>query len=117
MTLPDLPEDAATNCANFVTQGVDGAWKTPSEMTLETMLEFVTVHGADNLKITIDGVERSYQFKEGEFGPEVVDLPPGSRVHNATNSAQMGTGGSGLTDRDLRKLSRYIAEEVSRNSR
>ena len=53
----------------------------------------------------------------GEFGPEVVDLPPGSRVHNATNSAQMGTGGSGLTDRDLRKLSRYIAEEVSRNSR
>ncbi len=53
----------------------------------------------------------------GEFGPEVVDLPPGSRVHNATNSAQMGTGGSGFTDRDLRKLSRYIAEEVARTSR
>jgi hypothetical protein len=53
----------------------------------------------------------------GEMGPEVVDLPPGSRVHNATNSAQMGTGGSGLTDRDLRKLSRYIAEEVSRTNR
>ena len=28
----------------------------------------------------------------GEFGPEVVDLPPGSRVHNATNSAGMGSG-------------------------
>ena len=27
----------------------------------------------------------------GEFGPEVVDLPPGSRVHNATNSAGMGS--------------------------
>ena len=53
----------------------------------------------------------------GEMGPEVVDLPPGSRVHNATNSAQMGTGGGGFTDRDLRKLSRYIAEEVSRTNR
>ena len=27
----------------------------------------------------------------GEMGPEVVDLPPGSRVHNATNSAGMGS--------------------------
>ncbi len=53
----------------------------------------------------------------GEMGPEVVDLPPGSRVHTATNSAQTGTGGGGFTDRDLRKLSRYIAEEVARTSR
>ncbi len=53
----------------------------------------------------------------GEFGPEVVDLPPGSRVHSATNSAKTATSIGGFTDRDLRKLARYISEEFARSSR
>jgi len=70
-------------------------------------------------------VSSSTPYIVGEAGPELFvpnssgNIVPNNKLtgNTATNSAQTGTGGGGFTDRDLRKLSRYIAEEVARTSR
>jgi len=47
----------------------------------------------------------------GERGPEVVDLPRGSRVYSNTESKQMG--GGGMTQSDMSQLAKLFAVAVA----
>jgi len=60
----------------------------------------------------------------GEKGPELVNLPRGSRVHSNAESRQMaGTntinvyvqGRVGASDQEIRELAKKVGEEISRN--
>ena len=71
------------------------------------------------------GVSRGGLAVVGERGPELVNLPNGSRVHSNADSRQMvgGTntinvyvqGRVGASDQEIRELAKKVGEEISRN--
>ena len=105
---------------------VSGAWI----VALVAGLAVVVLAGIELLLDKIPGfasggVSRGGLAVVGERGPELVNLPNGSRVHSNADSRQMVGGGGntvnvyvqgrvGASDQEIRELAKKVGEQISR---
>ena len=105
---------------------VSGAWIVALVAGIGAVILAGIEHFVDKIPgFASGGVSRGGLAVVGERGPELVNLPNGSRVHSNADSRQMvgGTntinvyvqGRVGASDQEIRELAKKVGEEISRN--